>query len=166
MFFLRSPDRNFFEYEPNFMYSPSNGLLHDIENIDENNLRFVYYLNLLTNHTQYIPIDSVVLNTKQYLGTNVHAYSVKSDKNSNVETILYNPTYNFTYKITQRTGIIARRILNYCEPNKLYKTGDKLGFIIFGSRVDIDIPIKNIDKILVNIGDNINNITKIVKLKS
>ena len=44
------------------------------------------------------------------------------------------------YKIKQIAGFIARRILNYMEPGNLVQRGQRLGFIRFGSRVDIILP--------------------------
>ena len=43
-------------------------------------------------------------------------------------------------KIKQIAGLIARRILNYMEPENSVQRGDRLGFIRFGSRVDIIVP--------------------------
>ncbi len=44
------------------------------------------------------------------------------------------------YKIKQIAGLIARRILNYMEPENMVERGQRLGFIRFGSRVDIIVP--------------------------
>ena len=44
------------------------------------------------------------------------------------------------YKIKQIAGLLARRILNYVEPEMEVFKGDRLGFIRFGSRVDIIVP--------------------------
>ena len=46
------------------------------------------------------------------------------------------------FKITQIAGWIARRIINYMEPEKNVERGERLGFIRFGSRVDIIVPEK------------------------
>lgn len=79
---------------------------------------------------------------------------------------LYNEKFDFYYKITQRSGIIARRIFNYTSLNEKLKTGQKLGFIFLGSRVDIDIPRHKIEKFLIKTGDNIRGIKEIVKIKN
>jgi phosphatidylserine decarboxylase len=55
------------------------------------------------------------------------------------------------YKIKQIAGLIARRILNYMEPDILVERGQRLGFIRFGSRVDIIVP--EAFKMDVNLGD-------------
>ena len=55
------------------------------------------------------------------------------------------------YKIKQIAGLIARRIINYMEPNLIVERGQRLGFIRFGSRVDIIVP-ENF-QINVNLGD-------------
>lgn len=166
IYFLRSPERSYHNYEKGYVYSPCDGKILEIGEKDEF-IRIVYYLNFFDNHTQYFPIESIVLKKNRYHGKNYKAYSINSDKNSNVESILYNIDNKMTYKLTQRTGIIARRILHYAKPDvcKKYKTGEKLGFIIFGSRVDIDIPKNMIEEIFVKPGDKIKGIVKIIKLK-
>jgi len=55
------------------------------------------------------------------------------------------------YKIKQIAGLIARRILNYMEPENRVERGQRLGFIRFGSRVDIIVPEDF--KIDVSLGD-------------
>ena len=42
--------------------------------------------------------------------------------------------------VTQNTGLIARRIVNFLKPGEWVKKGDKLGLIKFGSRVDVLVP--------------------------
>lgn len=44
--------------------------------------------------------------------------------------------------VKQISGIFARRIKNYLKPNRLVKTGDKLGKIMLGSRVELWLPKK------------------------
>ena len=55
------------------------------------------------------------------------------------------------YKVKQIAGLIARRILNYMEPEMVVEKGQRLGFIRFGSRVDIIVP-SNFE-INVSLGD-------------
>ena len=45
-----------------------------------------------------------------------------------------------TITVTQNTGLIARRIVNFLEPGDWVQKGDQLGMIKFGSRVDVLIP--------------------------
>ena len=63
--------------------------------------------------------------------------------------------FYFKYKVKQIAGLIARRILCYMNESVSYERGDKLGFIRFGSRVDIIVPYSfNID---VKVGDIVEN---------
>ena len=59
------------------------------------------------------------------------------------------------FKVKQIAGLVARRILCYMKNGEYYKRGDRLGFIRFGSRVDIILP-KDF-KINVKIGDIVKN---------
>ena len=62
-----------------------------------------------------------------------------SDKNERT-SIVFKTNNNHKYKIKQIAGFIARRILNYMIPEDQVDKGERLGFIRFGSRVDIIVP--------------------------
>ena len=74
-----------------------------------------------------------------------------SDKNE--QHVTYFETDFGNYKIKQIAGFIARRIINYMDPSKEVCVGDNLGFIRFGSRVDVILPEKCI--INVSVGDKV-----------
>lgn len=166
IYFMRSPDRTTYDYDKNYMYSPTDGIIQDIYLKDPKTVRIVYFLRLYDNHTQYYPLKSKVIKITDYLGKNNKAYKEESIKNTNKETILESVDCGFRYNIIQRTGYIARRIRHYSNNNKehVYNTGEKMGFILFGSRVDIDVPLSNIKDILIQKGQNINGIVPIIRL--
>jgi phosphatidylserine decarboxylase len=67
--------------------------------------------------------------------------------------------------IIQYTGFFTRRIYSLSSKrDKVYNVGDKLGYIRFGSRVDIDIPNNIVSKILVNKNTRISMIQPLVEL--
>ena len=76
-----------------------------------------------------------------------------STQNERTSTLFEAKGYN-RYKIKQIAGFIARRILNYMKTDQIVDKGHRLGFIRFGSRVEIVIP-KNNFEILVKKGDKV-----------
>lgn len=79
IFMLRSPNRINYNYNENYLYSPTDGNIHDIKLLNNSTFRIVYYLNLFNNHTQYIPLNSKVISIKKYNGRNYHAHSINSE---------------------------------------------------------------------------------------
>ena len=67
------------------------------------------------------------------------------------EKVLFEEEKGNKFMIKQIAGWIARRIINYMEPENRVQRGDRLGFIRFGSRVDIIVPEDF--QINVNVGD-------------
>jgi len=165
--FMHSPDRLLEDIKNNCFYSPASGYIKFI-NVDKEFVTISMFLNIFDNHTQYIPIVSYLKNIGHKHGVFEPAYLEHSVNNERVVNTLYNPTYDFDFKITQITGILTRRILSLQNPNdnKLLNPGERLGFIMLGSRVDISIPTKNVKQTLVNPNTHISEMTPLFILKS
>lgn len=164
--FMNSPDMSMSESEidPNLFYSPCSGYIQSIKR-DENNVNISLFLNVFDNHTQYIPIQSKLLDIKRYSGLFVPAYKEHSVNNSRVENLLYSTKHKFNYTITQITGILTRRIISFKNTSpQLLTPGERLGFIVLGSRVDIKIPTKNIKSILVKQNTHVNPMEPMISL--
>jgi phosphatidylserine decarboxylase len=165
MTFMHSPDRSIADYDVNSFYSPTAGYISRISQ-SEDKTRITYFLNVFDNHTQYLPIASNIVSQTRFRGGYVPAYEQHSLNNERVEHVLYSEKHGFEYKIYQITGMLTRRILVMAKPGELYKTGDRLGFILFGSRVDVEIPTKNISRLLVSQGDHVSEMQKIIELNN
>lgn len=148
--FMNSPTRLLENAKQYYFYSPASGYIRYIKQ-DNEYVTISMFLNIFDNHTQYIPVASYLKNIEHKHGIFEPAYLEHSVNNERVINTLYNPTYDFTFTITQITGMLTRRILSLQQTNtnKLLQPGERLGFIMLGSRVDIRIPIKNIKEILI-----------------
>jgi phosphatidylserine decarboxylase len=163
---MNSPDRLLQDVKPDCFYSPASGYIKFI-NTDNELVTISMFLNIFDNHTQYIPIVSYLKNIEHKHGIFEPAYLEHSINNERVINTLTCPTYNFDFTITQITGILTRRILSLQNTNrKLLYPGERLGFIMLGSRVDISIPTKNIKQILVNPNTHVSEMTPLFILKS
>ncbi|MFL3027776.1 MAG: phosphatidylserine decarboxylase family protein [Candidatus Neomarinimicrobiota bacterium] len=141
--FFRDPIRNCISDEL-LIISPADGKIIRIDKINddkvgENASRISIFLNVFNVHVNRVPFNAKVKEVVHKSGNFIAAYNHKaSDENERTNT-LFNAR-NFNYRVIQIAGLIARRIHCYARVNKLMKKGDRLGFIMFGSRTDIIFP--------------------------
>ncbi len=164
--FMYSPNkvRNF-KYNKDIFYSPAAGYVRKITQ-DHDKLHMSLFLNVFDNHTQYFPVKSDYISNKRVSGAFVAAYNEHSINNERVIHTLRSIDYNFEYTITQITGLLTRRIFVLAKPGEKYAPGLRLGHIVFGSRVDIVIPLKHVSKLLIKEGQHISELQDIIYLKS
>ena len=164
LYFFREPNRTPIG-ESNEMVSPADGKIISIDEIQDPEVGDAYnnaiFLSVFNVHSQYVPIDSSVISTNYYAGKYLMAFNPKtSEENEQSVTLFINEDKN-KYKVKQIAGLIARRILNYMTPDQQVIKGDRLGFIRFGSRVEI-IVSKDDFNVDVKKGDIVRaNISKI-----
>ncbi len=164
LYFFREPNRTPIG-ESNEMVSPADGKIISIDEIQDPEVGDAYniaiFLSVFNVHSQYVPINSNVISTNYYAGKYLMAFNPKtSEENEQSVTLFINEDKN-KYKVKQIAGLIARRILNYMTPDQQVIKGDRLGFIRFGSRVEI-IVSKDDFNVDVKKGDIVRaNISKI-----
>ena len=99
-----------------------------------------------------MPITCTVKDVKHIPGKFLAAYDHKASDENEKTDILFSGA-NITYRVHQIAGIIARRIRCYAEKDLKMVKGDRLGFIMFGSRTDIIFPESV--QIEVDLGDKV-----------
>lgn len=161
--FMYSPEKTHLSFSKDIFYSPSSGYINNIKEDDEN-ITLSLFLNIFDNHTQYAPIKSVLIKQEKKHGLFVPAYKEHAINNEKVILTLYNPDYDFYYKISQITGILTRRIITFKK--SILLPGERLGFIVLGSRVDVSIPKKNVSQIYINKNEHIKELTPLFKIKN
>jgi phosphatidylserine decarboxylase len=144
------------------MLSPADGRVVQIIDIEDSDMgaakQISIFLSVFNIHSQYVPIDSKVISSEYFPGEYLMAFNHKaSDKNERTNTT-FETSSGVKYKVRQIAGFIARRILNYMTSNEQVIKGARLGFIRFGSRVDILVPdnkfnitVKKGDKVKANL---------------
>ena len=106
----------------------------------------------LNVHNQIYPINGKINYTKYHPGKFLFAWNSKaSSDNESCSIVIENDKISILCK--QIAGALARRIITYAKNNDVVSIGDELGFIKFGSRVDIFLPIGT--RIKVNINDKV-----------
>jgi phosphatidylserine decarboxylase len=135
------------------IYSPAYGKIMKIQYLQGNKLHIAIYLSPKDIHRQYIPIDGTIID-KIYdrTGKFALAYNVnKSALNEKYITVLKSKYGNI--EIYQIAGKLVRRISNYMKVGQTVTTGEEIGIIHFGSRVDIILPNISLFKLLVKEGE-------------
>jgi phosphatidylserine decarboxylase len=141
-YFFRDPSRKNTPSK-NFL-SPADGRIISITDyIDPDigkSIKIAIFLSFFNVHRQWVPIESIVLQTFYNPGRFFGAYRDKASMNNEQTSIIFKDNNNNIFKIKQIAGFVARRIVNHMNPNEEAEQGEKLGFIKFGSRVEIIIP--------------------------
>lgn len=140
--FFRDPKRSI-PSDENTVISPADGKVVRIENVKDGNrgnmICISIFLNVFNVHVNRVPYSGKVIDTKYQSGKFLAAFDHKaSDENEQAITVF--ETSKGLIKVKQIAGLIARRIHCYAKIETQMRKGDRLGFIMFGSRTDIFIP--------------------------
>jgi len=144
LYFFRDPQR----IPPNIdgFISPADGKIVQIKNIEDEELgkarQISIFLSVWNVHSQRVPLSGKVLSREYNPGKFFAAFKHKASQDNEQTSVLFEGAKGNKFKIKQIAGWIARRIINYMEPEKNVERGERLGFICFGSRVDIIVPEK------------------------
>jgi len=140
LYFYRIPKLSF-RPDSGCLVSPAYGTISRILQLPNNRVLLSIFLNPFDVHAQYFPCDGRVI--EQIYDWNgkfsIASDAYKSDDNEKMITILKTDTD--IIKITQIAGILVRRISTPNYTGRFVRQADYLGFIKFGSRVDIEFSL-------------------------
>ena len=143
LYFFRDPVRISLS-EANQMVSPADGKVVQILDVDDSEIgkakQISIFLSVFNVHCQRVPLAGKVISTFYNPGKFLAAFNHKASMDNEQTSIVFETESGSKYKVKQIAGLIARRILNYMEPEMVVEKGQRLGFIRFGSRVDIIVP--------------------------
>ena len=153
--FFRNPDRNTIINEKHVI-SPVDGKVVNIEKVYEKEyfkderLQVSIFMSPFNVHVTRYPISGKVNFSKYHPGEYLVAWHPKSsEKNERTTIVLENEVVGeILYR--QIAGALARRIVNYAEVGENVVQGKDAGFIKFGSRVDLFLPVDSILNIEIN----------------
>lgn len=143
--FFRNPQRNTPVSENNII-APADGTLVAIEEVEENEyfkgkrLQVSIFMSPLNVHVNRNPVSGKVTYQKYHPGKYLVAWHPKSSElNERTTVVVKNNKTEILYR--QIAGFLARRIICYAKTGDEVKQGQEFGFIKFGSRVDVFLPI-------------------------
>ena len=168
--FFRCPIRIYGGDTKNIVVAPADGKVVVIEEVDENEyfgdrrLMISIFMSLVNVHANWFPVDGFVKKVKHENGNYHKAYLPKaSTENERSMVVIATPEHG-DILVRQIAGAVARRIVTYARENEECYIDEHLGFIKFGSRVDVYLPLGT--EICVNMGQStVGNNTIIAKLK-
>lgn len=146
LYFFRAPER-VAEIDPACVCSPADGKIVVIETttekeyLKEQRLQISVFMSPLNVHSNRYPVSGTVKEVIYHPGKYLVAWHPKSSElNERCTTVIEMETGD-EIVVRQIAGAVARRIVTYATPGQKVKQGDELGFIKFGSRVDIFLPM-------------------------
>jgi phosphatidylserine decarboxylase len=108
------------------------------------------FMSPLNVHVNRFPVSGRVTYFKYHSGKYLVAWHPKSSELNERATVVMNNEKGEEILVRQIAGAVARRIVPYAKEGMLVKQGDELGFIKFGSRVDIFLPLDTEIKVSLN----------------
>lgn len=144
--FFRIPKRTFIAKD-GIIFAPADGEIVVIEEVfeeeylHENCLQISVFMSPLDVHINWFPFNGIVRYVKHHPGKHLVAWHPKSSKLNERTSVVVETTDNKLVMISQVAGAVARRIVCYANPNQEVKQNEELGFIKFGSRVDLYLPL-------------------------
>ena len=155
--FFRIPKRTF-ERQNDIIYSPCDGKVVVIEETLETEyykdkrIQVSVFMSPLNVHNNLYPISGMVTYTKYHPGKFLVAWNPKASTDNERSTVVVENN-KISVLCRQIAGALARRIITYSKAKDSVNSADEIGFIKFGSRVDLFLPIGT--KIDVVIGDKV-----------
>lgn len=168
--FFRCPIREFEESTEGVVIAPADGKVVVIEEVEEpeyfhdRRLQISIFMSPLNVHANWIPVDGRVKLVRHYDGNHLAAWLPKSSIENERSTIVIQTPEGQEVLARQVAGAIARRVVTYLEEGMDYEIDDHMGFIKFGSRVDVFLPLGS--EVCVQLGQKTTgNETIIARLK-
>ena len=145
--FFRNPKRNV-KLNDKSILAPADGKIVIIKEVfekefyKEKRLQVSIFMSPFNVHVTRYPVGGEIIFSKYHPGKYLFAWHPKSSElNERTSVVIKNKVFgNILYR--QIAGALARRIVNYASEGSKIKQGEESGFIKFGSRLDIFLPLK------------------------
>lgn len=167
--FFRVPKRSFSCTE-NDVLCPADGKVVVIEEVEEleyfkdKRIQVSIFMSPLNVHANFNPISGIIKYVKYHAGLFLVAWHPKSSTDNERTTIVVEHENGQEILHRQIAGAVARRICYYVQEGDRVEAGSEYGFIKFGSRIDVILPLGT--KVNVNIGDKVQGqVTKLATLQ-
>ena len=156
--FFRSPDRKI-RRNDNQVLAPADGKVVVIEETNENEvlkdrrIQVSIFMSPFNVHVNRYPVSGQVVYSRYHPGKYMVAWHPKSSEENERTTVVIENGSKTNILLRQIAGALARRIVCYPRLGYMVKQGEQMGFIKFGSRVDIFLPLNA--KVHVTLGQKV-----------
>lgn len=168
--FFRCPIRLFEGETEKVVVAPADGKIVVIEEVDEHEyfhdrrLMISIFMSILNVHANWYPVDGVVKHVSHQNGRFLKAWLPKASTENERSMIVIETPDGEEVLARQIAGAMARRIVTYAEKGEDCYIDEHMGFIKFGSRVDVYLPLGT--EVCVKMGQlTTGNQTVIARLK-
>ena len=168
--FFRCPIRLFGQDTEKVVVAPADGKIVVIEEVEENEyfhdrrLMISIFMSLVNVHANWYPVDGTIKKVGHQNGKFMKAWLPKASTDNERSMVVIETPEGIEVMARQIAGAMARRIVTYAEPGEVCYIDEHMGFIKFGSRVDVYLPLGT--EVLVKLGQlTTGNQTVIAKLK-
>ena len=154
--FFRVPNRDVLDHKENVI-APVDGKVVMIKEVFEDEflkekaIQISIFMSPLNVHICRYPVSGKVIYKKYHPGKYLVAWHEKSSTENERTTVAVESLTNHKVVFRQIAGYVARRIVFYCNEGDTSKAGHEFGFIKFGSRMDVFLPLDT--EITCEIGD-------------
>ncbi len=154
--FFRCPIRLFQGETEGLVVAPCDGRVVVVEEVDENEyfhdrrLMVSIFMSLFNVHANWVPVDGTVKLVAHHNGRFQAAWLPKASTDNERSTIVIQTASGTDVLVRQIAGAVARRVVTYTAEGEDCFIDEHLGFIKFGSRVDVYLPLGT--KVQVEVG--------------
>lgn len=158
MQFFRVPKR-VVTFDENVVVCPADGKVVVIEETveteyyNDKRIQVSIFMSPLNVHVNWYPISGIVKYFKYHKGKYLVAWHPKSSTDNERTTVVVENSNGVSVLFRQIAGAVARRIICYATPGTEVAQSTEFGFIKFGSRIDIFLPLGS--QIEVNLDDKV-----------
>lgn len=167
--FFRCPIRIFDGETQNIAVAAADGKVVVIEEVDENEyfhdrrIMVSIFMSVTNVHANWYPVEGIVKKVEHHNGNFHKAWLPKASTENERSTIVIETPQGQEVLVRQVAGAVARRIVTYAQRDEECYIDEHLGFIKFGSRVDVYLPLDS--EILVKLGQaTVGNQTIVARL--
>lgn len=156
--FFRNP-RRITPQRSDVVIAPADGTIVALERVREEEyfhderLKISIYMSAFNVHLNRTPVSGRVVYTRYHPGKYLVAFHPKASELNERNTIVMENERQQAVLVRQIAGILARRIVCYVQMGETVRAGEELGFIKFGSRCDVFLPLDA--KIIVQLQDQV-----------
>jgi phosphatidylserine decarboxylase len=143
--FFRDPARDV-PADPQAVLSPADGRIVAVEKVrdpylDREALKISVFMNVFNVHSNRSPVDGTVKQRWYHAGSFLNAALDKASLENERNALWLQTAAGQDVTCVQIAGLVARRILCYVDQGAVLERGQRYGFIRFGSRVDLYLPV-------------------------
>lgn len=158
LYFFRNPPRKVIIDDHSLVVAPADGTIVVVEPVDEleyfgeKRIQVSIFMSVFNVHANWYPVKGTVIKSVHHSGRHMAAFLPKSSTENERSTVVIETADKTQILVRQIAGALARRIVTYAHAGKKCHLNEHLGFIKFGSRVDLYFPMDT--EIFVQVGDS------------